>query len=328
MSTWFRRVWHLINRPRFERELTREMRAHREMMGEPKAFGDQHRLLERSRDAWGWNWLDDSFQDLAVGIRTLLKSPSFAITATLILSFGIGLNVTLYQMLQAALLRPPAIKGSEAVARFHRAEPHGSSTAVPYPVVEFVKQNNTVLSAVMVEAASSIAWGRDAGEQIEASFISTNWFDELGYGPLHGRLLSDALDATAEAPSVVLAYTFWQARLGGNPNVIGSTAYLDRKPVTVVGVAPKSLPGLDHDTPDVFIPIVQREYFYPQSAFLRAWNTDAVAMYGRLPAWRLRRRRARSAPIDHAGGCARALRRQKGSMARAADGGRQLHAAP
>jgi predicted permease len=282
MTTWFRRVWHLVNRRRHERDLVREMHEHRQSMNDPSRFGDTHRLLERSRDAWGWNWLDDAAQDFAVGMRTLLRSPSFAVTATLILSFGIGLNVTLYQMLRGTILRTPAIKLPAEVARFHRADPRSNSTAVPYPVAEFVKQNNSVLAAVMVEAGSNIAWGQDAAEQIEASFVSTNWFDELGYGPVHGRVLSDALDGFADAPSVVLAYTFWQSRLGGDRNVVGSIAYLDRKPVTVVGIAPKALPGLDFDLPDVFIPIAQREYFYPQSEFLRAWNTETVAMYGRF----------------------------------------------
>ena len=49
-----------------------------------------------------------------------------------------------------------------------------------------------------------------------------------------------------------------------------------------MGIAPKEMPGLDFDVPDVFIPIAQREYFYPHSAFLRAWNTETVAMYGRF----------------------------------------------
>ena len=94
--TLFRRLWHLVNRRRLERELVQEMRDHRESMHDPSRFGDTHRLLERSRDEWGWNWLDDALQDFTVGVRTLLRSPSFAITATLILTFGIGLNVTLY----------------------------------------------------------------------------------------------------------------------------------------------------------------------------------------------------------------------------------------
>ena len=52
MSTWFRRVWHLINRSRRERDLVREMHDHREAMPDPSTFGDTHRLIEQSRDAW------------------------------------------------------------------------------------------------------------------------------------------------------------------------------------------------------------------------------------------------------------------------------------
>jgi predicted permease len=282
MMNLLRRLWHLVNRRRLERELVQEMRAHRDEMHDPSKFGDTHRLLERSRDAWGWNWLDDAAQDFVVGLRMLSRAPVFALTATLILTFGIGVNVTLYQMIYVAMFKPPAVVKPESWARFHRGMKNGSSTAVPYPVAEFIAANNDVLDAVLIEASDDIAWGRGAEEQIEGSFVSTNWFDELGYGPLHGRVFSDAVDARGDVTGIVVGYRFWQTRLGANPNIVGTTAYLDRKPVTIVGVAPLELPGLDFDAPDVFIPIVQREYFYPQSEFLRAWRTDSVAMYGRF----------------------------------------------
>ena len=279
---FLRRLWHLLNRRRHERDLLDEMREHRDTMHDPSTFGDTHRLLERSRDAWGWNWIDDAVQDFSVGLRMLWRAPVFVITATLILTFGIGLNVTLYQMVHVALFTPPAIKSAESWARFHRAMKNGTSTAVPYPVAEFVRDHNDVLDAVLMEASGDITWGRDADEEIDASFVSTNWFDELGYGPLHGRVFSDALDARNAEPSVVIGYRFWRDRLGADPTVVGTTAYLDRKPVTIVGIAPLELPGLDFDAPDVFIPIHQRAYFYPDSAFLLAWKTDSIAMYGRF----------------------------------------------
>jgi predicted permease len=284
--TFLRRLWHLVNRSRHERDLVREMTEHRASMHDPSKFGDTHRLLEQSRDAWGWNWLDDAMQDLAVGVRTLMKSPSFAITATLILTFGIGLNVTLYQMIQVGLLRPPALKDADSWVRFLRAAPGSTTSTVPYPLAQFVKEHNSVLAGVTVESTESVAWGRDAAEQIRASFVSASWFDEIGYGPLHGRVLSDALDTRADVPAVVLSYTFWNTRLGAEPNVVGTTAYVDRRPVTIAGVAPPALPGLDYTVPDIFVPISQREYFYPQSALLRAWDGDGngVDMYGRLRA--------------------------------------------
>jgi predicted permease len=283
MITLFRRVWHLVNRSRRERDLLSEMAEHRDAMHDPSRFGDTHRLLEYSRDAWGWNWLDDAMQDLSVGMRTFVKSPSFAITATLILTFGIGLNVTLFQMISVGLLRPPAVKHAESWVRFLRAAPHSTTSTVPYPLTQFVNDNNNgVLAAVILEYQSDLAWGREAEDEITASFVSTNWFDETGYGAAHGRVLSDALDGRADAPAVVLSHEFWRNHLGADPNLIGRVAYIDRRPVTIAGVAAAALPGLDFVVPDVFLPITQREYFYPQSTLLRSWSDEAVDMYGRL----------------------------------------------
>ncbi|HEX6163550.1 MAG TPA: ABC transporter permease [Vicinamibacterales bacterium] len=283
MNTWLRRVWYLLNRPRHERDLIREMNEHRESMHDPSRFGDTHRLLEQSRDAWGWNWLDDAVQDLSVGIRTLMKSPSFAILATLILSFGIGLNLTLFQMIGVGLLQPPALKDADSWVRFLRAAPGSTTSTVPYPLTQFVKENNHgVLASVVLEYQSAVAWGRNAEDHINASFVSSNWFDEIGYGAAHGRVLSETIDGPAAAPVVVISYTFWRNRLGADPNAVGTTVYIDRKPVTVAGIASADLPGFDFNVPDAFLAIVQREYFYPQSTLLRSWDDEAVDMYARL----------------------------------------------
>ena len=251
-------------------------------MHDPSKFGDTHRLLEQSRDAWGWNWLDDAVQDLMVGTRSLMRSPSFTLTAALILTFGIGLNVTLYQFVRVAMLRPPAIRSVESWARLIDAEPQGTSTTVPYPLAEFVKTNSNVLAAVLVESQASVGWGKDAAMQVDCSFVSPNWFDELGYGPLHGRMLSEAFDTNSDIPSIVVSYTFWKNHLGADPAIVGTTAHIDRKPVVIAGVTQEKFPGLDFNVPSVFVSISQREYFYPDSRFLRAWNESSVDMYGRF----------------------------------------------
>lgn len=283
MSTWFRRVWHLLNRRRRERELLAEMQDHRATMSDPARFGDLHRLIERSRDAWGWNWLDDAAQDLSVGLRGLVRAPSFAITAALILTFGIGLNLTLYQMAWVGMVRPPAVAAPETLARFYHRDPRWTSTSVPYPLAPFVKAHSSALSAVLVETGSTVAWGPGAEEEIELSLVSTNWFDELGYGAHLGRVFSDEVDGRADAaPVAVLGYHFWRNRLGAEPSVVGSVVHVDRRPLTVVGVAPPAFPGLDFDVPDVYVPVTQREHLYPASPMLRAWDTASVALYGRL----------------------------------------------
>lgn len=283
MIVWFRRVWHLLNRRRFERELVAEMDAHRAGMHDASAFGDTHRLVERARDEWGWNWLDDLVQDLAVGTRVLLRAPSFALTAIAILAVGIGLNVTLFQMATVGLIQPPAVTSPETLARFYRRAPQTGSTSVPYPLAAFVGAHSSTLSAVLVEASSTVGFGPDAIEQIDLSMVSANWFTELGYGAEIGRVLAAPLDERADVPPVaVLGYHFWRTHFAGDAGVVGSTIQIDRRAFTVVGVAPAAMPGLDFDVPAVYIPIVQRRHLYPASPLLDAWDVNAVALYGRF----------------------------------------------
>jgi hypothetical protein len=84
MTTWLRRIWHLLNRSRRERELVREMNEHRESMHDPSTLrrhASSARILPRRV---GMELARRCDAGPCVGVRTLVKSPSFAITATLI----------------------------------------------------------------------------------------------------------------------------------------------------------------------------------------------------------------------------------------------------
>ena len=228
MNDPVRRVWHLLNRQRHERELVREMSEHRESMRDPSTFGDTYRLLEQSRDAWGWNWLDDAMQDLKLGIRGLMRAPTFTITGILILTFGIGLNLTLYQMAGVGLLRPPALKDPETLARFTRQTPGSRTTTVPYPMTQAVAEDGTVLSAVLVKAFAPVVWGKEL-TAVPALFVSPNWFSELGAAPSSGRLFSPMVDGATSEPVAVVSYQFWRSQLGSDPNVVGRTVDVNRQ---------------------------------------------------------------------------------------------------
>jgi predicted permease len=281
MTNWFRRVWYLLNRRRHERELVAEMHEHRDLMHDPAKFGDTHRFVEQSRDAWGWNWLDDATQDLKLGVRGLMRAPAFAVTAVLILTFGIGLNLTLYQMANVGLLRPPDIKSPETLARFKRRSPGTRISGVSYPLAQLVASGNTVLSAVLLEENSAVAWGRELWS-VTASFVSPNWFSELGGTPAQGRLFAQGVDTATSEPVAVITHQFWRTRLGSDPNVIGSTVEVNRIPVTVIGITAREFVGTDNDQPSVYLVIDQREHVLPDSAFLRSWETETTYLYGRL----------------------------------------------
>ena len=70
--------------------------------------------------------------------------------------------------------------------------------------------------------------------------------------------------------------------LGSDPSVVGTTVHLNKRAATLVGIMPAEFPGIGLDLPGVWLPINQRDYYYPDSPFLREWDQNNTAMYGRL----------------------------------------------
>src|SRR5579864_7191504 len=103
MRKLLRRLSAFWHRRKLRRELQEEMDAHREMMpaSRQRYFGSTLRLQEETADQWGWTFLDRFRQDFAYGVRSLARSPGFALTAIALLSLGIGVNLAEIHLLQA-----------------------------------------------------------------------------------------------------------------------------------------------------------------------------------------------------------------------------------
>ncbi len=86
----------------------------------------------------------------------------------------------------------------------------------------------------------------------------------------------------SSAPVAVITHQFWRVRLGSDPNIIGSTVDVNRIPVTVIGITAREFVGTDNDQPSVYLVLDQREHVFPDSAFLRSWETETTGLYGRL----------------------------------------------
>src|SRR6266550_4998322 len=72
-----------------------------------RKFGNVTLIEEDSRTVWRWPSLEDFFMDVRYGLRMLAKSPIFTVVAVLTLGFGIGLNTTLFSVVNAVALEPP-----------------------------------------------------------------------------------------------------------------------------------------------------------------------------------------------------------------------------
>src|ERR1700761_614470 len=71
-----------------------------------RAFGNPGLLRDEARSSWSWNWLEKFLRDVRYGVRTLSRSPGFALTAVLVMALGIGATTSLFTIVRAVLLKP------------------------------------------------------------------------------------------------------------------------------------------------------------------------------------------------------------------------------
>ena len=228
-------------------------------------------------------WSERAVQDVRHAARVLTREPSFSLAAVLILSVGIGLNLTFFHLLNVTMLRPLSVSDPATLVRLQRRGPTSSSSHVPYPATQFIREHNDVLSAVLTHHRSDVVWAGDSANKVAIAFVSANWFNELGYGASLGRVFSAGIDERGDAdPTVIVSDEFWRTRLGSDPAVVGRTLRLNDRVATIIGVAPSLLPDLDLQDPQMWLPIQQIDYFEPGNAFKDSWSENNTELYARL----------------------------------------------
>lgn len=287
MGEWFRRVQYLLQRGRRLEELEADMAFHREMAGragQPN-FGNGARLQEEAREAWGWTWIDRLGQDLRFAIRVLARSPGFTTTAVLVLAIGIGVNVGAFSLFNLLVLKPLPVRDPGGLVRLQRQSECCSASEMPYPVAMFYAQRARTLEGVLGTMGGAPLELENDAQTVSANFVTANYFTELGSTPARGRLLDAGNDGAGNAaPVAVLSYGFWQRRYGADPNIVGRTIRLNRKPVAVVGVAAYDFAGLDGQNADLWMPIGVQPYLVEGSTAVTQtdFKNARFRMWGRL----------------------------------------------
>jgi predicted permease len=203
--------------------------------------------------------MDTLLSDVRHALRQVRRGPVFALVAALSLAIGVGANTAIFSAVSALLLRPvPGVSKPQRVVEIGRSTGGRGFDTFAYPDYENVRDG---VSAFQVAAAYefeefSLSRGGE-GERITGMAVSPSYFDVMGVQPAAGRFFVQDEDAAGSLPAVAIVdHRFWRERLGGDPDVVGSTARINRVPFTVVGVTPPDFHG--HTIgfqPDVYVPL-------------------------------------------------------------------------
>ncbi|HEY7389703.1 MAG TPA: ABC transporter permease, partial [Bryobacteraceae bacterium] len=280
-----RKLRYLLQRGRMDAELNSEMEAHREMMMHARRtnFGSVLRLREEAREAWGWMWLDRLGQDLRYGIRVLARTPGFTLMAVLVLAVGIGINIAAFSLFDMLALEYMPVPDANSLVRLERRSPTNYTSEMPYPSFAFYRDHSRTLAAAMAVLGVPPLQIENDIQGASSSFVTANYFAELGAKAAYGRVLSQALDGKpGSSPVAVISYGLWRRRFGSDPEVIGRIIHVNRKPVQVVGVLPDDVAILGGQHPDLWMPMSQQPYLIDGSTVLTDFDKPGVRMWGRL----------------------------------------------
>jgi predicted permease len=250
------------------------------------ALGGVEQLKELHRDARGLPLLEQVGRDLGYGLRVLNRERGFATVALLVLAIGIGLNTTVFSLVNTVLLRPIPFTQADRLVWIFNGDPAASShdlSGIASQVDTWEGLRETSRSLEQIEAYNPFSvrqtyrlTGIGDPETILSVDVSHGLFGMLGVKPLIGRLFLPE-DGVKNAPvRVILSHQLWQRRFGSDPRVIGQTIQVNGGPVEVIGV----LPPADTFT-SVFFPAVRVDtYAALSNDQARNWG-NTVSLIGR-----------------------------------------------
>ncbi|HTH25798.1 MAG TPA: ABC transporter permease [Vicinamibacterales bacterium] len=179
-------------------------------------------------------------QDVTHAIRGLIKSPGFAAASLITLALGIGATSAIFSVVKAVLITPlPYASPERTVQIFTRWTAFEKTWLANAEVVDFRNMAKTVTAIASWNSGQQNLTGDGEPIRIGVGFVTANTFDVLGVRPLLGRVITEQEDGPNGPQVAVLGYPIWQARYGGDPNVIGRRLMINDVPVEVIGVMPQ-----------------------------------------------------------------------------------------
>src|SRR3990172_3273841 len=196
--------------------------------------------------------------DLRYALRTLLHKPGFTLVAVLSLALGIGLNTTIFSVVNGVLVKRMPVADPERLVEVYTS----LSEEMPYLTSSYLDYRDLRDGVDAFEGLAGHAFfrgifSRDGrSELMMGEVVTGNYFDVLGVEPQLGRSFLPEEDETEGAhPVIVVSHGLWQRRLGGDPSVVGKTLRISGVEYDMIGVAPETfsgtIPGL---TPEFWAP--------------------------------------------------------------------------
>src|SRR5512144_2211047 len=161
--------------------------------------------------------------DLRNAARMARRHPGFSAMVVAATALGIGLNTAVFSLLDALLLRLPAVVAPERLVHVYSSVSGDflSHTPMAFPDYEALRDRARSLGELAAYAWFPLALDRGgSSELVMAEVVTTNYFRTLGVVPALGRTFSPFEDRRGSPSAVaVLSHDGWLRHFAGSPDV-------------------------------------------------------------------------------------------------------------
>ncbi|MBV8856054.1 MAG: ABC transporter permease [Acidobacteria bacterium] len=272
MRSALARLAGLFGRDERDRELAEELEAHLQMQVEENLragmspsearrqalvkLGGPTQAVEECRRRRGVPVLEDLWQDLRYGVRTLRKQPGFTLVAVLTLALGIGASTTIFSAVNPILFEPLPYPQAERLVSISETFDNGARNPGTFGMYRGLAERSRSFDALAVYKTWLPAMnGADHPERFEGQRVSFEYFRVLGISPALGRDFQAADDRTGGPGVVIIGDALWRRRFGGDPAIVGRSVTLDDSPFTIIGVMPGGFDNVLAPNAEVWAPL-------------------------------------------------------------------------
>jgi putative ABC transport system permease protein len=252
------RMLDLLLRRRRDDRLSQEIQTHLDLLTEEfaarglsaqdarqaarRAFGGVSGMEGAYRDQRGLPALDSLVQDVRFALRLLAKDRRFTIAIVIALVLGIGVNNSVFTLINTALLRDLPFEQPDRLVWIRTLDAKSAEGGVSHPDFEDTRSSVTSLSGMSAysDGTARLAEAEAAPERIRATSVSASMFTVLGRSPALGRDFGPEDERAGAPPVVILADGLWRRRYGADTAVIGRTVRVNDVASIVIGVMPPS----------------------------------------------------------------------------------------
>jgi putative ABC transport system permease protein len=177
-------------------------------------------------------------QDFRFASRSFARAPRFTLPALLALALGIGATSATFSVVRGVMLEPLPYDQPDRIVVVWESRSRPRNVISPANWLEW-RERNRSFSELAISGPARLTLTVDGRpEEITGLVASSHVFRVLGVQPAMGRAYTANEDLDANDQVLVITHEFWQARLGGRADVLGTSITADGQPRVIIGVMP------------------------------------------------------------------------------------------